>query len=737
MTKNSLSMTTLYKNLKNIKITSKLTLIVVFPILGLIYFTVAITLEKLEIVNEMNLLQDLTDFAVKSSALVHELQKERGMSAGFLGSQGIKFAEQLQEQRLKTDQAIIELHSFLKAFHFEPFKQEIKNNQETVFAALNRIETQRKRINELNIAAENQISYYNQTINALLFQINYLSKIITDVELSNRIVAYVNLLQAKEKVGIERAILNNVFSQGYFAADMYNRFILLVGAQETYIENFYLFATSKQKKHYQQIIQSQFFDEVEKLRKRVIKKQLKLKLIIDLRTHLGYGGLIHQFKNYVLRGESHYIEAFHQEYQSIYSILAKFHNLQDISQSDLNSIEIIENTFQIYKKHLATAIELKKQQKRVDEIDALIKIDDTAAVQALNDLLSSTHLDIKPAYWWKISTGKINLLKALEDQFSSDLKNYADTLKREAQSTFLFYLLITGGMIFLTLFYTKMVLKETNQAYARFVPNEFLQLLDKDDRLVNIQLGHCLEMNMTILFADIRSFTTLSEKMSPQENFNFINAYLKEMGPIIREHNGFVDKYIGDAIMALFINANDALNASIAMLKQLEQFNKNQTQNSPLKIGIGLNTGKLMLGIIGEANRLQGTVIGDAVNLASRIETLTKTYESFLIMSQETLENLTHSDQYAIRFLDNLKVKGRSGNVNIFEVFDADPKAVQSAKLSTLNLFEEAIHLYQRQRFSQALTLLQTCLHSNPDDAAAKVYIQRCQCFLKINENEV
>ncbi|RKZ50266.1 MAG: hypothetical protein DRR16_24080 [Candidatus Parabeggiatoa sp. nov. 3] len=672
-------MTTLYKNLKNIKITSKLTLIVAFPILGLIYFTVAITLEKLEIVNEMNLLQDLTDFAVKSSSLVHELQKERGLSAGYLGSQGVKFSAELQPQRQKTDLAIIELHSFVKAFHFEAFQQEIQKNQKTAFAALNRIETQRKRINELNIAAENQMRYYNQTINTLLIGINYLSKIITDVELSNRIVAYVNLLQAKEKTGIERATLNNAFSQGHFTTDMYNHFILLVGAQETYIENFYLFATSHQKERYQQTMQSQFFDEVEKIRKKVIKKQLKLKLTLDLRNHLGYGGLIHQFKNYILRGQSRYIESFHQQYQSISTILAKFHHLPDISPSDINSIEIIENTFQSYKKHLAIAIELKKQKKRANEIDALIQIDDAPAIQALNDLLSHTHLGIEPAYWWKIATGKINLLKALEDQFSSDLKNYADTLKKEAQSTFLFYLLITGGMIFLTLFYSKMVLKETNQAYARFVPNEFLQLLDKDDRLVNIQLGHCLEMNMTILFADIRSFTTLSEKMSPQENFKFINAYLNEMGPIIRKHNGFVDKYIGDAIMALFINTNDALNAAIAMLKQLEQFN--QTQKTPIKIGIGLNTGKLMLGIIGEANRLQGTVIGDAVNLASRIENLTKTYDSFLIMSQETLENLTDSDQYTIRFLDNIKVKGRTGNVNIFEVLDAEPKAVLRTKI--------------------------------------------------------
>ncbi|EDN68672.1 adenylate/guanylate cyclase [Beggiatoa sp. PS] len=261
-------------------------------------------------------------------------------------------------------------------------------------------------------------------------------------------------------------------------------------------------------------------------------------------------------------------------------------------------------------------------------------------------------------------------------------------------------------------------------------------MLNKN-HIIDIQLGNHLEMNMTILFSDIRSFTTLSERMSPQDNFNFINAYLKEMGPIIREYGGFVDKYIGDAIMALFINADDALNASIAMLKKLTEFNNNQENKSlkPLKIGIGLNTGQLMLGIIGEQHRLQGTVISDSVNLASRLEGATKTYKGSLIISENTLARLNHPEKYAMRFLDNIKVKGRSERIKIFEVFDADPIMIREGKIVTLTTFEEGVHLYQQQRFLEAKKLMQACLVLTPGDAPAEIYIQRCQNFLKINQS--
>jgi hemerythrin-like metal-binding protein len=780
--------------LKNIKISYKLALMVAIPIMGLIYFTIDSTLEKREIVNQMNLLQALSALTVKSSSLIHELQKERGLSAGFIGSQGAEFSQELLAQRVKTDKAIKKLDSFVKKFNFKPFGNEIKDTLEIIFVELNAIETRRNLVNQLKISVEEQIRYYTTIIDSLLIGINYLSKIITNAELSNQVVAYVNILQAKEKAGIERATLSNAFSRGHFAPGLYKKFILLVGAQDIYINNFLFFATPKQKQRYHNTMQKgPYVEKVKQIRKSAFKKAVKFQMIVELRAQVGYGGLIYQLNNYILWEEPIYLDAFHQQYQSASTILEIYKNLPYVSQSEIKNLEIIENTFKTYERYLATAIELKNQQKTVDEIDAIIEIDDAAVISALNQLLNGSRLEVEPTDWWEMATGRINLLKAIEDHISSDLKESAQALKDNAQSIFVFYLIFAGGTILLTLFLSyffargitkplkalvqvahkissgdrnlkiqveskdetgqlssamtvmlysinrsEMMLRETNQAYARFVPNEFFNLLKKKD-ILDIQLGNHMEMNMTILFSDIRSFTALSEKMSPQDNFTFINAYLKEMGPIIREHNGFVDKYIGDAIMALFIKADDALNASISMLKKLYAFNNyqnNQKRLASIKTGIGLNTGNLMLGIIGEQNRLQCTVISDAVNLASRLEGATKTYKDSVIISQNTLAHLENPSQYAIRFLDNIKVKGRSKRVNIFEVFDGDPTLVREGKLVTLSTFEEAVHLYQKQKFKEALKLMQACVVLNPHDAPAEIYIQRCQKFLKINHSE-
>jgi class 3 adenylate cyclase len=527
--------------LKNLNISNKLALIVAVPMIGLISFTVNIALEKLEIVNKMNLLHELSDFAIKSNALIHELQKERGLSAGLLGSQGRQFSTELQMQRIRTDIQIKKFNRFFKKIQFRCFKAGFQNSLENVFSLLQEIENKRVLINELNSSLKEQLLYYTNIIDSLLVNINCLSIIITHPKISNQVAAYMNILYAKEKAGIERATLNNALSRGDFVSDMSKEFISLIEAQEIYIKNFLFMATSSQKKYYREIMQGEFIAEIEEIRKKAFLE----------------------------------------------------------------------------------------------------------------------HLNMEPAYWWQLTTGRIELFKTIEDKVSSDLKASALQIQREAQFIFIFSLIIVCGMVLFTIFYGKLILKETEQAYARFVPNECLQVLNKA-RILDTQLGNNEEIEMTILFSDIRSFTSLSEKMSPQENFDFLNAYLGEMGPIIRKNNGFVDKYIGDAIMALFMNANDAINAAISMI---------EIQHAQeIKIGIGINTGKLMLGIIGEKNRLQCTVISDAVNLASRVESLTKTYKEPLIITEKTLEHLKEPSQYTIQFIDNLKVKGRVESINIFKV---------------------------------------------------------------------
>ena len=273
-----------------------------------------------------------------------------------------------------------------------------------------------------------------------------------------------------------------------------------------------------------------------------------------------------------------------------------------------------------------------------------------------------------------------------------------------------------------------------NTASRRFVPLEFLQLLDKEN-IVDVSLGNHIEMSMTVLFSDIRSFTTLSESMTPKENFLFLNSYLENIGPVIREYKGFIDKYIGDGIMALFAGcADDAVAGSIGMLRKLTEYNQGRIKAGyvPIKIGIGLNTGDLMLGTIGENFRMEGTVISDAVNLAARVEGMTKIYGTHILISGHTYANLDRPLRYPIRELDRVRVMGKSEPVTIFEVLDGDTDdPVLQAKLKMQEPFEEAVALYRRKQFDLAIAIMAQVLIQCPEDRAAGLYIKRCQHFLE------
>ena len=212
-------------------------------------------------------------------------------------------------------------------------------------------------------------------------------------------------------------------------------------------------------------------------------------------------------------------------------------------------------------------------------------------------------------------------------------------------------------------------LRQTNLSIERFVPQAFLSIVGKPS-IVDVELGDNKREKMSILFSDIRSFTTLSEQMTPDENFAFINAYLAHMGPVIRDHHGFIDKYIGDAIMALFTNADDSVRAGLAMLGTLEDFNaeRRAAGQQPIAIGVGINTGSLMLGTIGEKHRMDGTVISDAVNLAARVESLTKDYRMPLLISEFTYRELADPKVYDIQPVDVVVVKGKTQPVTIYQV---------------------------------------------------------------------
>ncbi len=226
----------------------------------------------------------------------------------------------------------------------------------------------------------------------------------------------------------------------------------------------------------------------------------------------------------------------------------------------------------------------------------------------------------------------------------------------------------------------------------------------------------------------------LSEKMSPQENFNFLNGCLSRIGPVVRNNGGFIDKYIGDAVMALFPGSvEDALHAAIAMQNVIRTYNKHRTSTGyePIDIGVGIHTGVLMLGTIGEERRMEGTVISDAVNLASRLEGLTKLYDASIIISDHTLSVIKNRSDFHFRYLGRVQVKGKRKWVDICEIFDGISSEVFDLKLKTKKDFEQGIQLYQNSKFAEASGSFRKVLEENPEDRAAGLYIKRCRSFEK------
>lgn len=278
----------------------------------------------------------------------------------------------------------------------------------------------------------------------------------------------------------------------------------------------------------------------------------------------------------------------------------------------------------------------------------------------------------------------------------------------------------------------RLLLQQTEKAYGRLIPHQLLKLLDIKS-VIDIKLGDQVERKMTIMFADIRNFTPLSESMSPAENFEFINSYLSQMEPVISAHQGIIDKYMGDAIMSLFSQgADDALVAAIAMQAKLIDYNEGRKRAGyePIDIGIGLNTGMVMIGTVGGAERMDSTVIGDAVNLTPRIEQATKTYHAPLLISQYTLYDLADPSRYDIRFLDRIRVRGNTQPLSLYEVFDGDPEELRNGKRTTKAMFEEAVAYYHLKEIPRALELLKKCVEMAPQDISALIYLTRCHDYL-------
>ena len=285
---------------------------------------------------------------------------------------------------------------------------------------------------------------------------------------------------------------------------------------------------------------------------------------------------------------------------------------------------------------------------------------------------------------------------------------------------------------FLARLRTHLNLLKINDSYSRFIPYEFLQSLGKEN-IMEVNLGDQIEKEVTILFTDIRDYTSLSEGMSPKENFEFLNAFLSQIGPIVRKNRGFVMQYLGDGLMSIFVHEpGDAIRASVEMLSQIESYNLARVTKArnQISVGIGMHTGKLMLGVIGDNKRMDVNVVSDSVNTASRMEGLTKHYGASTIMSERTLNAMKSKNEVNYRFLGLVKVKGKNKPLKIYEVLDGLSAQDKKLKVDTKELFENGLNYYFRMDFINAASEFKKVTTMNKSDLSAQMYLKLSAKFM-------
>ncbi len=281
--------------------------------------------------------------------------------------------------------------------------------------------------------------------------------------------------------------------------------------------------------------------------------------------------------------------------------------------------------------------------------------------------------------------------------------------------------------------------KRIKGTMARYMTKEVAdKLLESGEAALGGQIQEA-----TVFFSDIRSFTTISEKIGAQQTVSMLNEYFTLMVDIVFRYSGILDKYIGDAILAVFgipfssgEDADNSIRAAIDMMKALNEYNNRRLEEKqdPIKIGIGINTAEILAGNIGSLKRMDYTVIGDGVNLASRLESANKYYGTRILVSEFTFHKLKNN--YLTREIDRIKVKGKIKPVAIYEILDFHDTKSFPHLSEVVEIYRQGLESYRKRKWQDSINKFKEALSLNEDDCPSRIYLERCQYFMENDPGE-
>ena len=498
-------------------IKSKLLLLIMLPLMGFLIMSVEYMMKEYSVKTELEKLDVGVELSIRLSKLVHETQKERGMTAGYLGSKGVKFADKLPAQRELTNKRIVILKTFVNNNDVKDVSLPIANRLKFVFSDIAKLNMMREKIDNLSISGPEAIKYYTNMNKDILNTVVEVSKISQVADISKKLVAYANFLFSKEKAGVERAVGTNSLAKDKFAEGMRIKFNNLISAQKSYMNIFLLYSSDKTKSFYAKTLQGKSIDEVERIRAILLNSTKKKKLVSQMKELVGYGGLIHNFKNYVIRGDEKYAQKVQKQYKELMRLVKQYKALPHLTKEEISLLNKVVSVFTKYNNGLQAVARASKTNMSVKRLDKIVKVSDAPAINALNKLDNSFFAD-SANYWFNMITQKINKLKIVDDYLSDNLIKTINKKLSDVESGLWTFTILNAIAIIIVMLISLYLLKDI-----------FSKLLELNKATENLLTSHDTSSRIKVTSHD--EIGVISENM---------NKYLQSIEDSIAEDNKLI-----------------------------------------------------------------------------------------------------------------------------------------------------------------------------------------------------
>lgn len=432
---------------RHINIGTKVNILLLLPLITLVFFAYNIAFYQYQQLRTTQYALQYLYFSKQLTDLVYQLQVERGLSAGAITRQGKVYQQSLVKQRQLTDEKANQLNQIFAEFS-SYLTDENHNKYTNLMADLTQLTMIRRNIDQGN---NDFFEFYSHLISELLNLVSLLQKFSVSPEFHNLSRSYINILWLGEFAGQERGALNGVFSSQQFSAKQFSSISSYIAGQSAELRSFNNIALSKHKKQIQKILSHPAHLFVEHSREIIFHKGLRNDALNGIQSLIGYGGLIHDFKNYVIRGDSQYTARFQQKFNTVLQEIENYRNLPNINSEEKNALNTIKNTFQQYQSNLATVSAMKRQQADISKIDKRVIVNDKPALKAIK-LLRYSLSSQNPLYWWQQATKRIQLIYKTSNSIENDLILYGQQFERHIQTILFVYSTLTLTIVLVACF---------------------------------------------------------------------------------------------------------------------------------------------------------------------------------------------------------------------------------------------------------------------------------------------